>query len=210
MRLFKQKKGMYLILLLSLFFVLWILTSLFIRMEGKKANFPKTLGETQMNMLETYQEAEKSLFFIDQSAKYSAQQAIHILGQKAGFQDVSDCGRHSNYNLWNNKDNKECYPDIKHALPYFINSNLNSYIKEYPAPVIPINNYNYLIKKGDDSMILYGFATRNIELDVKREKDSMGKYNIKPSFKTDISYNPFNDYEILKASAKHKIGRAHV
>jgi len=194
---------MILILFLSITFVFIILTSLFVRTEYKKASFPKTLGETQINTLETYQEAEKALFFIDQSAKLSAEQAIYDLGQSGGFKEISSCGEYYNYALWNNEGNIECYPETKSALSHFTDTYLNNYLTKYSAQIIPQNNYDYLIKESNDITTIYGFATRNLELELA---GGIGKHATKPSFKIDINYNVLDDYAYLEEKAAILLG----
>ncbi|MBI4453247.1 hypothetical protein HY636_01245, partial [Candidatus Woesearchaeota archaeon] len=84
--------------------------------------FNKNIGERQFSLIRTYQEAEKALFYIDQSAKYSLQQAVYELGKDGGLSEVPasevlisreevyfpsavrKCSKFYGYSLWREKD----------------------------------------------------------------------------------------------------------
>lgn len=88
-----------------------LLVSMIIVVISKQNKFDdKSIGEIQIETIKTYQNAEKTLFLIDQAAKYSAYKSIYELAENGGrhFLD-SDCGDYLDYSIWYNRD-KECYP----------------------------------------------------------------------------------------------------
>ena len=156
MKLNKQKKGMVLILSLAVLFVFVIMPMLFVRIESKKSQFPKTIGQTQLTLLGTYQKSEKALFYIDQAAKYSAQQALSDLDFT--IEDLKDS-------------------DSKKVFELTFKQYLDEYLKAYPEIGIPLGNYDILVK--DDKII--GIANKHMIT-----KEEAITYSIKPSFTIEI------------------------
>lgn len=190
-KLFKQKKAMVLILFSAILVMFVIMPMLFYKMYTKQAQFKRTLGETQMDLLEIYQTAQKDLFFIDQAAKLSAYQATHDLADNGGFSPLgSKCGNYLGYNLWSSQT-ESCYPNYKTNFKAYINGHLNQYFSTHPTE-IKQNNYEFLLTK--DSLI--ATALDNIHYQITK-----GDYTVKPSFKINISYN-IDEYQLIITAAK--------
>ena len=135
--------------------------------------------------------SQKDLFFIDQSAQYSAYQSIHDLAENGGFSLLgSQCGDYLGYALWNTPT-LQCFPDYETNFKAFLNANLNQYFTDYSA-VLPQNNYEFLLTP--DSII----ATAQAPLEYTI---TGGIYTIKPSFKFNMSYN-INEYKKIIGDAK--------
>ena len=154
------------------------------------------IGDYSLDLLHTSKEAEKILFFIDQSAKYSLQQSVYELAQNGGFADIdiedvdigseietetrSSCGRFKDANVWfelkkepNDKYSEASCFDEKNAvtnLKYMFNKNLNKYLENYPEN-IPTNNYKYEIK---DGLEIIGRAIKPLRLDILKEPKFLG------------------------------------
>jgi hypothetical protein len=193
----KGKKAMVAILLLSIFFSA-IMGTLYFKLQSKKLQFNATIGETQLELINTYTEGEKTLFYIDQAAKYSAYKAIYDLALNGGFFDFK-CGDYDGYGLWQNKDNtlSTCSPDYKTALGRFMNERLDSYLSKKATEVdIPLENYDFVInqKKGTE---IHGIATLPAQIKISCKDIECGVYEFKPSFSIGIDYN-LNDYEVIK------------
>jgi hypothetical protein len=58
------------------------------------------IGQFHLNLLKDIKNSEKTLLYIDQSAKYSAYQTIYDLGKRGGYYEASECGEYLGYNLW--------------------------------------------------------------------------------------------------------------
>ena len=147
----KNKKAMDFGILLFIV-VLVSLIALGITMQTKRASFDKSIGETQINLLNIYQKSEKALFYIDQAAKYSAQQALSDL----------------DFTIEELKGS-----DSKKVFELAFRQYLDEYLKAYPEIDIPLGNYDILIK--DDKII--GIANKHIII-----KEEAITYSIKPSF----------------------------
>ena len=91
MKLLKQKKGMIMVFFLSILIVIIIMPMLFFTLYTKQGQFERTLGSIQIDLINTYQSAEQDLFYIDQSAKYSAAQTAYELADNGGFHFPSPC-----------------------------------------------------------------------------------------------------------------------
>jgi len=186
---------------------LFFITTFNSHAESQPKDFTK-----QLEILETYQQGEKILLYIDLSAKYSAYKTIHNLAKNGGSFDDLGCGKSSDLILWNSQD-KECFPTKKSLYRTFskdFNLNLDEYLKKYEEPKllldkimiqnqkqeISLDNYDLLFK--DKQMI--GIATQNLAIN----KENIN-YSIKPSFKINLDYDLFGDYDYLVEKAKEII-----
>ena len=164
------------------FIILILLTTAFITLYKKQDKFPEgyRIGERQFGLINTYQEAERALFYIDQSAKYAAYKSIYDLGQKGGY-EIPDCGRYPGYNLWVGLDDesglKECYPEegIEKSFNSIFNKNLNTYLIKYPNVKIPRNNYDILLKTGETKLEILGKAKVKSVFSISKIEDFSGK-----------------------------------
>lgn len=88
----KFKKRALMFEVLMFFIILIILTTAFFVLYQKYSKFSKNfeLGERQFSLISTYQNGEKVLFYIDQSAKYSLQQSVYELAQNGGSLEIKD------------------------------------------------------------------------------------------------------------------------
>jgi hypothetical protein len=110
MRIIKSKRGFaYTAFMVVAVLVLLISVITVVLMKENKFNF-KRAGDLQLNTIETYQNAEKTLFLIDQAAKYTAYESVHELADNGGLYDTaSECGDYLGYSIWYDRD-EECYP----------------------------------------------------------------------------------------------------
>ncbi len=147
-----------------------------------------------MSILETYQQAEKALLYIDLSAKYSAYKTIdNLKNKKRSFENL---GCKPLDESQESQEQEDCIPTKKEIYDAFsadFNSYLDDYLKEYKETelkegeelIIPPDNYNLLFK--DKRLI--GIATENLKINKKNIN-----YSIKPSFNIDISFDLFEEY----------------
>lgn len=164
------KKGDMFFNVFFLAVMVFVLLILLVTVYTKTDKLTKDFGNIQINMLATYQEAEKALFFIDQAAKYSAEKAAYDLGQKGGHSERSNCGSYFGYTIWNNdfeNAGEDCYPNVKQEFTVLFDNNLNEYLRKYPSTTIHLNNHDYLVKNENAKTIIYGFAARNLNFDIK-------------------------------------------
>ena len=179
------------------FVILIILTTAFFTLYNKQGKFPDKykIGERQFSLLQTYQQAEKALFYIDQSAKYSLQQAVYELSKSGGIPDAdfsdeerlevesnenlldNTCGNFYGYPIWysSKKDESGSYirnpcfdlSKVEDSLKYFFNKDMNQYLQIYPYN-IPSDNFNYDIK---GSLEITGKAKGPIKFDILKEPE---------------------------------------
>ena len=227
----KNKKGMGLewYMLIVAFFI-GLMTFFVYHFSGQKImdNF---IGEYQFSILRSVQKSEKILFYIDQSAKYSLQQAAYDLAKSGGISEIKDididketvpyeCGKyHGNY-VWieMKKDNgkyteKDCFDEstARTNLEYSFNKKLNEFLVNYPDK-IPTENYDYDIR---GNIEVLGIAKEPLKIDIigktrqdparKEEQMKIGEYSLKPSFKASIYYNIDEEYSSLKLRARQII-----
>jgi hypothetical protein len=130
----------------------------------------KGLGEEQLEILKTYQQAEKAMLYIDLAAKHSADKTIEELNKEI----TQDSTKKDIYDLFSNK----------------FNEYMNEYIEKYNDKelekqgeiIIPKDNYDLLFKEN----MLIGIATQNIKIN----KENIN-YSVKPSFKIKLDYDIF-------------------
>ena len=174
----KSKKGALPFAITLVIMMVFVLIYAWLMLASKYDAFDKKIGEKQYDLINTYQSAEKTLFYIDQSSKYSAYQSIYDLGQKGGYEN-SDCGNYLGYNLWINFDEEEnlieCYPKkeaIEENFKSIFNTNLNFYLIKYPDVEIPEDNYDILLKTENNKLEILGKAKEKLFFEIKEEKNS--------------------------------------
>lgn len=162
---------------LGTFFYYWATTSVRTPTEF--------IGEFQFKLIKTFQEAEKSLFYIDQSAKYSAYQAVYELGQRGGYGDTN-CGDYLGYSLWINFDDeknlKGCYPEkenIKENFRLHFIDELDGYLYDYPLVYVTADNYDFVLEQ-NEKLTVKGIAKGAIKYEIGKEEIKAEKIETKP------------------------------
>ena len=165
------------------------------------------IGEAQTSIIETAQDAEKALFYVDESAKYAQYLALEILWSKGGFKDVASCGEYNNFVIWkDHTKEEECFPDgLSTSFIEFFKQELDGFLVKYTETAIPLNNYDVYLEENK----IIGIAKERLELDIKprlklgtEQPKSIGSYIITPNFKTEISYDLDKRYEEYKKQAE--------
>ena len=187
-----KKSSLYFLPLLVIISVI-ILTDLYIVLLNKNVSLDKPIGNRQFDLLKTYLKGEAALFYIDQSAKYSLQQAVYNLALDGGLSDVysveslsspkdflftapiDQCGRFYGYSLWHeqntngNSEVRDCfnYDKIQFNLEFLFNQNLNNYLEKYPKNIRK-NNYNYEM---NDNIEITGKAKETIQFEILKDEN---------------------------------------
>lgn len=147
--------------------VIGILAWTLIQFSSKYNKF-EPLGTKQLTIFKTYSKAESALFYIDQSAKYSAHQATYELAKKGGFVEP-DCGFYFGSNLWLKKENnmiKKCYPNEEDSFKQIFNEELIKYLEIYPDALIPAY-YDY---KLSNSLEISGISKDSLTINIVHDK----------------------------------------
>ena len=184
-----------------------------------KYNQFEPIGKKQLNLFVTYQKAESSLFYIDQSAKYSLQQAVYELAKVGGISDVEKsevltpkeavslpqtifkkCGRFYGYSLWY-EDSNYCFDEgkLKQSIELLFNKKLNDYLSSHPSN-IPLDNYIYDIR---NKLEIIGRAKDPLIFDIaKDEIKDIVKEPKEEKFITDEGILDTNDFTGTELCAK--------
>lgn len=131
------------------------------------------IGQYQFSILNVANRAESALLYIDQSAKYSSQQALQQMADE-GILYEAECGSFDGINALavitkkgDDFDLRECSLDDKklneNFLKYF-NESFQNYIANYPDAYIP-DSYEYGVKGNE----LIGKAKENIVIQIAPE-----------------------------------------
>ena len=188
-RFIKSKKGLDFAVLLALVVVPLALLFLFSQLSEIKGE-NRNIGLTQLKLLETAQESENILFYIDQSAKNSVTQSLYVFGQRGGFFQETSCGIYKLHSIWETKD-KECYPEITSNFNLLFTKELNNYLGNYPKEGDLLND-NYFLTIKDNKLI--GEPIKDISLDIKDQNyNKIGTYLFTPSFITETDISEFQE-----------------
>lgn len=179
------------------------------------------IGDSSLALIGISKEAEKALFYIDQSAKYSLQQAVYDISKDGGISEIENlgtdeafadykCGKFNDAYVWLKVKKtdlgysiEECF-DEKSAsayLMYLFESNLNDYFARYPLD-IPTEGYSYDIKDNSD---VVGIGSQPIRIDIIfGEKLELGSKPYRPAkpieFKVDSEGNKIEVVEGKKTT----------
>lgn len=167
------------------------------------------IGTSSLALIGISKEAESALFYIDQSAKYSAYQSIYELGKNGGAYEKK-CGDYFGYDLWSTQNKKidECFPDYQENFKSFFNKNLNQYASNYPEVYIPADNYEIQLK---NKFEIIGLAKSNLEIPIgdigteeadEAEISDVEKYQGK---KVELKVNPTTTKPGIAVSDKYKL-----
>ncbi len=99
----------------------------------KKINDTLPLGDTQYKLLNTYDNAEKILFYIDSSAKQASYDSLKNLAENGGTDGRGDCGKYFGSTLLVSAD-KNCIPendDVSVNFESYFQSSLLSYLSQF-------------------------------------------------------------------------------
>jgi hypothetical protein len=183
--------------------VLFIMLEAYVIFNAKDEIFKADpLGKRQQDLIDTYAEAQKHLFYIDQSARHSTYQLIYDLAKNGGCNGKEG---YFGYTLWDVEEKQDqalCLPTIENVRQNVVSSfsePLNRYLSAYDSFSIPQDNYNFNFK--DTDLLGLAIVPLTIEIPGKYEQlDPIGTYSIKPSFRVNLNYD-FSDYETLRNKA---------
>jgi len=187
----RNKKGIGLewyFLYLSLFLGF---VAFFISYSGPHKIIQNYIGQYQFSIIKSANEAEKILFYIDQSAKYALQQSVYELAQNgisiSEFElneiniyqifERNKCGKFKDAYIWyelkkdasGNYIKNSCLDDkaLLTNLIFIFDKNLNQYLINSPYN-IPRNNYNYEAK---DNLEIIGKAISSLKFDILKDEN---------------------------------------
>ncbi|MBW2966388.1 hypothetical protein KY342_04765 [Candidatus Woesearchaeota archaeon] len=192
-----------------------VLTTAFMALFVLKP-FKEGIGTRAFDLIKVYQETENVLFYIDQAAKLSAQQAAYDLALNGGFELDSICGRREDYNIWSTTDPSiYCYPDnYKEIFKKDLNKNLKKHLSllrsdKFIEFTKEFSIYPYNLTPADYEIVFVNksivgipdrYAQTNFYYGRGSAKPIVGKYIINPSFNINFGYNT-DEYKIIRDQA---------
>ena len=170
---YKKAMSMYYIIIIGFFvgLAVFYVYSMYNQLDGQ----PRHIGELQLKYLESAQELENGLFYVDQAAKYSIYKALFDLGANGGFYTEPECGHYNGHISWQSLDIKNgkkqirnCYPkNTKENFTSFLRENMNKYSGIYQhdpkESSIYKDNYDFFV---EGSLNVIGFATLPLDYDL--------------------------------------------
>ncbi len=142
----------------------------------------RKIGDAQTALLETIQKAESARTYIDQAAKYSMRQSFEEYNDQGGeWQEGIDgadnvfsvkqtnCSKFV-YNRWSTQQ-QFCEPQTEfNTFSKFLQTDMKSYLAKYPDPAvnIPLNNYEFKVKKKGEEYVIEGTAQKPITVQVQK------------------------------------------
>ena len=150
-----NKKGAF--FSVFVFFVTFVtLISLAVILFNKQSSIEMEIGERQFEILESFERGEMALYYIDSSAKISAERAFFETAGGGGFDENSICGKYRNVTMWNCEEYEwgGSFPSIsgvKDSYALRMEALLEKYLAFYSLDIIPSGNYFYSVS--DDGSI---------------------------------------------------------
>ena len=167
------------------------------------------LGETSVEIINSYNKAEELNMYLDLAGKNSMFQTLYETGKKGGL-STKTCGpSFGEYNYWR-KQGKECYPEIEEVKDSIINyyyHNLRQYLSKGPE-LIDLD-YELILLSGTDTLnaelttnqLVYLNTTKSYQKKEEEEENVTISISFKPATRIKIDYN-ISAYELLSERSK--------
>ena len=153
----------------------------------KRAKFEKYIGESQIQLLKTYEKGEKILYYVDETAKLSLKETMEEYDY-----NVSDLS------------GPTFSEDYKKNITDSFKKNFKSYLENFPDSgiLIDLNNYKLDFDVNGDNLEMIGTYSGNLTLQIREdeqilfeyektveeipERKKIGFYHLNPSFRIRI------------------------
>ncbi len=182
----KGKRGaQFFVIVLSFFFVMPILFGLYIAIQKHKGNFEKTVGESSLLMIKTYERGEEILFYLDTAASMSLQDAVY---DAAADYVSSYCHQ-----------DIDGYPLVDDCVPVYSEDAFMDMVEERFWSRMDISLLQHKLSRSgydarwnltDDSVLMVAVATAPLEIDIQENRRIIGTYEANPSFKASAAFDP--------------------
>ena len=157
-----MKKAQTILSVIMLLAFIGLLSLAVVRMNMAESR-TETIGETTLELKQTYEEAEKALFYLEQSAQYVIYDIVEEIKT-----NTSICNQTHITSIGNLFEQK-----LKIYISHYPNKDINFPIdNNYKLTII--NNQNLIIANAKSDLII---------------KFSKGEYSINPSFSLKANYN---------------------
>lgn len=173
---------------LTLFVVIATLTVLLagsISLYSKQHKFGGNIGEGDAKLIETYTNAEKALFYLDQAARLTAHEAFEQLIQNP----ETSCGTSFGVQLWTTAY-KKCYPetikDYKRIYSIILREKLITYNRVTYSGLAESLPLEYELTIPDKMNKIIGTALLKLYYE---DKANGIYYKLKPNFKAELNFD---------------------
>ena len=209
-KLFKNKKGFDWAFLIAGVTVACLIF-LFFQLNSKMEGFDRQIGSMQMDVIGSAQKSENLLFYLDQSSRLAACDAVYELADKGGFASPDEktaplpgpgptliTPAHTYWVKASTKkyEGHNFYKDFEVVFNDNLKKYLNSYnLNDAHVSMIPLDNYEFMVTDN----IVSGSAIRDIEIVMPASVSSYGafaRYLFKPSFAVDFNTGIKNYFTI--------------
>lgn len=174
MKIRNSKKGLLFNLVIGLAAIIILIGSIIVFLNSPERTLSDSLGQKQYTILNHSAAAEKTIFFIKQTAKYQIRPTFNKICSNGGFEQDSACGQHNGINLWNNGE-IFCQPDYLDAFSHKMNKRIDEAKANYPSE---IPEENYALSLSDKGKSILFIAKNPISIETEDTK-----YSYYPSFK---------------------------
>ena len=188
------KKGLF-TLYVFIYTILSIGVALFLISEVQDNLLVKSLGESQLALIESYEHGENKLFYLDR--QYAGKDHLSKFFELGGF-SYNPLKSEEGYTLWARglnygEDYSECYPtysSFKSEFGVFLWSELHKNSDSL--------YYDYEINDLNSSFEVIGISRNSIDIIIlKNDSINMGTYSIKPNVKFSVQYDIDNFLEFV-------------
>lgn len=138
-----------------------VMTSALIALHKAKQPLQEPIGRKQFDIISMYQRGEEAKFFIEQSAKYSASDAVIFLAGNGGLSAGSSCQAYLGYRLWN----QACPVNVREEFVRQLNLEFPKYLARYDIS-LPLSFS--LSVQGDKALAIVGRADSPVRFDIDK------------------------------------------
>lgn len=211
-----NKKGIF--LPLFVFFSIAVLGMLFYIMQTTESKKEDFIGLKAINIIKTYDEAEKINLYLDLATKYSYENAIKNLAENGGYSADTKCEKtqqdlvdQEQYVIWNTcpvlDSNKEFKNQLKKELKIYLTKYESSYIDldyeelELEKPEKSQNQIFTETVRNTNLLSIENSILTFSDMDLYIENAENSKLTLKPKTKT--TKPNFKTYEELRTLVKN-------
>jgi len=122
----KRNKKSQVFSIMLVMITLALLLYAFVSFRTMQTKFDKSLGERQLEILETYQKGQNALFYLDSAADISAKEALYHVAENGGYNEFDKDMQIDGYVFWR-KGKKDNFPEKKEVRKNIMGSTLDNF-----------------------------------------------------------------------------------
>jgi len=172
----KHKKARYFITMVAIFLImaLAVMLAFMIKTSRETAKYGD-IGFKAASLINAYQKAESTLFYIDTASKYAAENAYFLTAYRGAMPSGSECGNHYGFAVWDFED-ENCLPfkakpphtNVVEAFEEMMNEELNAFFELNEELRMPKDNYHINLFEEEGQLVISGDAMNPLSFDVAK------------------------------------------